>query len=86
MSEHGTSVAPAGLKRTPASFSLDPRHNSINFLRLALALTVVMSHVIQLGRFSSIPNAVNQNSLGQLAVYAFFGISGFLITGSAVRI
>lgn len=64
--------------------SFDPRHNSLNFLRLVLALTVVISHAIALGGFG-VQNGINQTGFGQIAVYGFFGISGFLIAGSALR-
>jgi peptidoglycan/LPS O-acetylase OafA/YrhL len=64
--------------------SFDTRHNSLNFLRLVLALTVVVSHAIELGNFK-LQNGLNQTSFGQIAVYGFFGISGFLIAGSAIR-
>ena len=58
--------------------------NSLNFLRLAMALLVVVSHSITLGGFG-IENIVGNQSLGDLAVDGFFAISGFLICGSAVR-
>jgi peptidoglycan/LPS O-acetylase OafA/YrhL len=70
-------------RRTIAD-SFDPRRNSLNFLRLVLASTVVVSHAIALGRFSEL-NGVNETAFGQIAVYGFFGISGFLIAGSAMR-
>src|ERR1017187_6833294 len=64
--------------------SFDPRHNSLNFLRLVLALTVVISHAVALGGFG-VQNGINLTGFGQIAVYGFFGISGFLIAGSALR-
>ncbi len=60
------------------------RHNSLNFIRLVLALAVVYDHSIGLGGFGFVWT-LNDNSIGTLAVYAFFGISGFLIAGSAAR-
>lgn len=64
--------------------SFSSRSNSLNFLRLILALSVVLSHVIELGGFR-IPNGLNRTAFGQIAVYGFFGISGYLIAGSALR-
>jgi len=64
--------------------SFNPHRNSLNFLRLVLALTVVVSHSIALGGFGAL-NGLNQTGFGQIAVYGFFGISGFLIAGSALR-
>lgn len=58
--------------------------NSLNFLRLALALLVIVSHSITLGGFGSEKLLGNQ-SFGDLAVDGFFGISGYLICGSALR-
>jgi peptidoglycan/LPS O-acetylase OafA/YrhL len=45
---------------------------------------VVDSYVIALGRFRRL-NSVNGTGFGQIALYGFFGISGFLIAGSALR-
>jgi peptidoglycan/LPS O-acetylase OafA/YrhL len=64
--------------------SFNSRHNSLNFLRLVLAAVVLVSHAIALGGFG-IQNGINQSSFGQIAVYGFFGISGYLIAGSAMR-
>ncbi len=58
--------------------------NSLNFLRLALALLVIISHSITLGGFGNETIAGN-DTLGGLAVDGFFGISGFLICASAIR-
>jgi peptidoglycan/LPS O-acetylase OafA/YrhL len=65
-----------------ASFS--PRHNSINFLRLVLAVAVVFSHSLAIGAFRS-EIFLGKTTLGTMAVYGFFGLSGFLIAGSASR-
>ncbi len=61
------------------------RHgNSLNFLRLVMAFLVIVSHSIPLGGFGNEVIVGNQ-SFGGLAVDGFFGISGFLICGSALR-
>jgi peptidoglycan/LPS O-acetylase OafA/YrhL len=60
------------------------RHNSLNFIRLVLATLVLVDHSYGLGGFGDIWTA-NETSLGTIAVYGFFGISGFLIAGSALR-
>jgi peptidoglycan/LPS O-acetylase OafA/YrhL len=59
--------------------AFDPRSNSLNFLRLALALTVVAAHAFGLGLFGK-DWVTDKTTVGDLAVYGFFGISGFLIT------
>ena len=64
--------------------SFSPRHNSLNFLRLILALLVVFSHAITLGGFGS-EAIFDKTTLGTVAVFGFFGISGYLIAGSADR-
>lgn len=58
--------------------------NSLNFLRLFLALLVIFSHSISLGGFGNETIAGN-DTLGGIAVDGFFGISGFLICASAIR-
>lgn len=62
--------------------SFDPRHNSLNLLRLVLACAVICSHAIDLGLFGR-DWIGNRTTIGTLAVYGFFGISGFLIARSA---
>jgi len=64
--------------------SLDPRHNSLNFLRLVLATAVIVSHSITIGGYGS-ENVLGKTTLGTVAVYGFFGLSGYLIAGSASR-
>ncbi len=64
--------------------SLSAKRNSLNFLRLILALAVVFSHSITLGNFGS-EWILGKTTLGTVAVYGFFGISGYLIAGSAAR-
>ena len=65
--------------------ALDPTRNSLNFLRLVLAFCVVYAHACALGWFGLHNVVVNGTELGAIAVYGFFGISGYLIAGSASR-
>ncbi len=59
----------------------DPRHNSLNALRLVMALLVIVSHSWPLSGHNPEP-AWGGANLGTWAVFGFFGISGFLITRS----
>ena len=58
--------------------------NSLNFLRLVLASLVIVSHSIASGGFHWAHFLGNADP-GSLAVDAFFGISGYLICASALR-
>ena len=62
----------------------DPQHNSLNALRLVLALLVIISHAWPLGGFGPDP-AIGGLGLGGWAVAGFFAISGYLITSSRMR-
>ena len=64
--------------------SFRAKDNSLNFLRLALAVTVIASHAIFFWGHGT-DWIGNKTTIGSLAVYGFFGISGFLIAGSAER-
>jgi peptidoglycan/LPS O-acetylase OafA/YrhL len=64
-----------------AAFST--RHNSLNFLRLVLAAMVIVSHAILLGGYAD--EQFQNTALSTIALYGFFGISGYLIAGSASR-
>ena len=70
---------------------IDLKNNAFDFMRLALALLVVISHTQTLGLFGMEPNLQITDfrffydglvTVGGFAVYSFFVISGFLITGS----
>jgi len=56
----------------------------LNFLRLVFAMTVLASHAVTLGGYRG-EGVFNHTTLGTVAVYGFFGISGYLIAGSAMR-
>ncbi len=60
---------------------IEAKRNSLNFLRLVLALMVVLSHSF-VGGFTD-PLLLNHTSLGDLGVYGFFAISSYLIASSA---
>ncbi len=62
--------------------ALQPRSNSLNLLRLVLAAMVVFSHSITLGGYG-VEYVLHWTTLGTLAVFCFFGISGYLIARSA---
>ncbi|MFE6744552.1 acyltransferase family protein [Kitasatospora purpeofusca] len=65
------------------------RENGFGLLRLLLALSVIFAHAMPLGVRRGSIGAVwsrNQVELGGLAVAGFFVLSGFLITGSGVRL
>jgi peptidoglycan/LPS O-acetylase OafA/YrhL len=62
----------------------DPRHNHLNAMRLVLAITVAVCHGMELG-FGHQPT-ISGVELGDLAVDAFFVLSGFLLAGSYLRL
>jgi len=68
----------------PTGMQGSGRTNSLNFLRIVLAVAVILSHAVELGYFGTWEQ-VNRTTLGTVAVYGFFGISGYLIAGSALR-
>ena len=58
--------------------ALDPRSNSLNLIRLLLAVIVVVSHGMTLGGYGSELILGHTTTFGSLAVFCFFGISGYL--------
>jgi peptidoglycan/LPS O-acetylase OafA/YrhL len=62
----------------------DPRANSLNAVRLALALLVIAWHAFPLSGHEIAWEPLRQ-FLGETAVDGFFAISGFLIVGSWTR-
>ena len=74
----------SGARNRTIGTSFDPGRNSLNVLRLLLAVTVIASHAIDLGEFGR-DWIGTRTTIGTVAVYGFFGISGFLIARSAER-
>ncbi len=62
----------------------DPRKNSLNFLRLAFATAVIVSHARPLGGFGH-DTAIARQTIGTWAVMGFFAISGYLIAASRMH-
>jgi peptidoglycan/LPS O-acetylase OafA/YrhL len=69
--------------------TFDPRRNSLNALRLALAASVIVSHSWPIGGYGLdpgySPTGRSDQDLGSWAVAGFFAISGFLIAGSRIN-
>jgi peptidoglycan/LPS O-acetylase OafA/YrhL len=68
----------------------DRRGNNFDFMRLSLAVLVIYSHAFILGSGTDVREPLvryshGQATLGAVAVDSFFVMSGFLITGSALR-
>lgn len=63
---------------------LSGRHNSLNAVRLLLALIVVVSHVPKVR--GDRPLMVGDLEIGGWAVAGFFGVSGWLVTQSRLRL
>lgn len=80
------SKAPRDSRDQSLEHRFDPRHNSVNALRLILAALVLLSHTIQLssgGRADPVGRLTHSHvDISTMAVDAFFALSGFLITGS----
>jgi peptidoglycan/LPS O-acetylase OafA/YrhL len=65
--------------------AFDPRANSLNALRVALAAVVIVSHAWPTGGFGEDPKLGGEGA-GRWAVAGFFAISGFLVTGSRTQL
>ncbi len=71
-----------GLERDASSPGVAARRdNSLNLVRLVLAALVLVSHAYAITARGPEPEWEGQ-TLGTWAVYGFFALSGFLITGS----
>ena len=79
----GSSDNSRGRSMVSLAVSYDPRRNTLDAVRLGLALMVAVSHGIVM-RTGDDPRW--GSSLGDLAVDGFFVLSGFLVTGSYQRI
>lgn len=75
---HNLGVTMTGISLRAA---FDARKNSLNAIRLLLAVSVIVSHSFAIGMFGPEPQA-GGTKLGTWAVLGFFTVSGFLITGS----
>ncbi|WP_434613508.1 acyltransferase family protein [Arthrobacter sp. A5] len=74
-------VKPRELPKMLFGKPLDPRNNSLNLIRLILAFMVLFAHSFFVVGAGTGPGFKGEN-LGGWAVAGFFGISGYLITGS----
>lgn len=63
---------------------LDPRRNGLNVVRLGLAALVLHAHAYYIAGRGEGPHVDGEN-LGGWAVFGFFAVSGYLITGSRWR-
>lgn len=67
--------------------ALNGHQNSLGLVRLVMASAVIFDHAFPLGGWGEAPflaHTRNQQSLGGLAVLGFLGISGYLVTKSAM--
>ncbi|MDM8084698.1 acyltransferase [Cellulomonas cellasea] len=77
-------VAPRSANRTVADVGR-PGSNALNFMRLVLAASVIVSHTAAIGGFQAeMPGWIGW--VAEWAVNGFFVLSGFLIAGSRMRL
>lgn len=79
-----TSAPPAKTSQRPAPLfgqALNPKNNSLNMIRLILSFLVLFAHSFFIVGAGTGPT-FKQENLGGWAVAGFFGLSGYLITGS----
>src|SRR5438445_13841935 len=63
-----------------------PRVLGLDLLRILAALTIVLFHGNVIGAFGRNPSSTAVAADGYLAVAAFFGLSGLLLTPQALRL
>lgn len=87
MTTTNATFAPAGTLRGRPSIGqgLADSNNALNFVRLVLACAVIVAHTWPVGGFGTAPRFAGMDS-GDWAVAGFFSLSGFLITGSRLRL
>ncbi|MBW0116085.1 acyltransferase family protein [Pseudonocardia abyssalis] len=75
---------PTALRGTPLAQAFEPRRNSVNALRLALAGIVLISHSLKFQGYEDPVGHLTGGDvdMGTMAVDGFFALSGFLILGS----
>lgn len=84
-------LLPDGFRWTRGSAGelLAGHDNSMGFLRIAMAVAVIVSHsrILGFGRREPVVSfSHGQITLGQIAVYGFFVLSGLLVTRSGARL
>jgi peptidoglycan/LPS O-acetylase OafA/YrhL len=77
-------LKPSSKVRSSLAEAFDPRKNSLNAIRLVLAVLVIVSHSWPIGGYGTDPQLGDQ-TLGNWAVVGFFAISGYLITASRLH-
>jgi len=77
-------ATPGSPRRLTIGDTFSQRHNSLNFLRLAMCLTVIVSHGVTLGGFGN-EWIFGRTTPALPTLYGFFCLSGFLIAGSATH-
>lgn len=77
-------VAPAARLGRWHGHQLDPRRNGLNVVRLGLAVLVLHAHAYYISGRGEGPHIDGEN-FGGWAVFGFFVVSGYLITGSRWR-
>ena len=69
----------------PARRWINPKNNSLNLIRLIMAAVVVVHHIYPVTGRGDGFYVTRDEAMGAWAVFVFFMISGYLITGSRLR-